>query len=169
MGRFLRNPVSRSRSISEPSKSMENNLLLKKVRACVYGPRSSGGKQCRKKGKKPLPVRPGTFRSRRRKSLFWDLPKTSCFEKTAGVCGTLAQFFTGAGSPNATNPLRKRFNTYRIPSITGNIHTGRSGSRKTPRRRRRPAHKCGRRRRCPGWRAAPAPGSAGRRPLLLNL
>ena len=49
-------------------------------------------------------------------------------------------------------------------SITENTRTGQSGWRKTPRRRRHPSHRCGRRPRCPKWRAAPALSSAGRRP-----
>ena len=156
--------MSRSRSISEQSKSTEKQPPSEKVRACVYGPRSLGGGVSQKGWGKPLPMRPDTSRSRGRKIPSKSRVKTGCFEKTADVCGTPAQFFIGSGSPNATNPLRKWSNTYRTQSITENTHTGRSGWRKTPRHRRRPAHRCDRRLRCPGWKAAPAPGSTGRHP-----
>lgn len=134
------------------------------MRACVYGPRSLGGGMNPKSRKKPLLMRPDTSRSRGRKIPPKGLPKTRCFEKTAGVCGTPAQFFMESGFPNGTIPLCRPLRTHRTLPITENIHTGRSGWRKTLLRRRRPAHRCDRRLRCPGWKAAPAPGSTGRHP-----
>ena len=134
------------------------------MRECVYGPRSLGSGMNQKSRKKPLPMWPDTSRRRGRKSPFWSLLKTSCFEKTAGVCSTLAQFLAEMSFQRVMKPLYKPFNTYRTLSITENIRIGRSGWRKTPRHHRHPAHRCDRRPHCPGWKAAPAPGSAGRHP-----
>ena len=110
------------------------------MRECVYGPRSLGSGMNQKSRKKPLPMWPDTSRRRGRKSPFWSLLKTSCFEKTAGVCSTLAQFLAEMSFQRVMKPLYKPFNTYRTLSITENIRIGRSGWRKTPRHHRHPAH-----------------------------
>lgn len=49
---------------------MENNLLLKKARACVYGPHSLGGRVNQKGQEKPLLMRPDTSRSKGKKNPF---------------------------------------------------------------------------------------------------